>query len=87
MNANGAVEIGDAIATLAFLFRDEPLACCEDAADVNDDGRISIADPIVLLGAIFGCRHGVIAPPYPACGFDPTWDKLAPCMTPSGCVP
>ena len=87
LNANGAVEIGDAIATLAFLFRDEPLACCEDAADVNDDGRISIADPIVLLGAIFGCRHGVIAPPYPACGFDPTWDKLAPCMTPSGCVP
>lgn len=87
LNASGAVEIGDAISALAFLFGAEPLACCDDAADVNDDGRITIADPITLLGAIFGSRRSVIAPPYPACGLDPTWDGLAACMTPSDCSP
>lgn len=61
---------------LRFLFAGErELVTCEDAADVDDDGRLAVADPIHLLTGLF---QGGAAPPapFPDCGDDPTFDAL-----------
>jgi formylglycine-generating enzyme required for sulfatase activity len=50
-------------------------AFCDDAADVNDDGRLNITDPVYL--ATFLCLPGRRPPPpYPECWVDPTEDGL-----------
>ncbi len=87
VNSNGSVEIGDAIALLGYLFAGRALTCCDDAADVNDDGQLVIADPIALLGSLFGSRTTLGAVPLAKCDFDPTWDDLPLCKTPSPCTP
>ena len=78
-NADGAVDIADAIAALAYLFTSGP-ASCLSALDANDDGAADIADPISVLGYLFS---GGTAPsaPFPGCGSDPTPDALD-CATP-----
>jgi len=74
---DGRAGITDAIAVLQYLFRDGAIDC-EEAADANDDGYLDIADPVRLLLALFA---GVtpLAPPFPACGPDPTPDGLVDC--------
>ncbi|MBI4607115.1 MAG: hypothetical protein HY721_34560 [Planctomycetes bacterium] len=75
-NATGEVDISDAVFTLARLFTiGEPFPC-EDAADSNDDGAIDISDPIAVLAYSF---LGAVppAPPFPACGADPSGDGLS----------
>ena len=49
---------------------------CEDAADVNDDGAIDIADPVVILNWLFSSGPDPVAP-FPNCGVDPTSDGFA----------
>jgi formylglycine-generating enzyme required for sulfatase activity len=76
-NADGTVNISDAITVLGFLFLGSPAALqCEDAADVDDSGALNITDPVYLLGFLF---LGGPAPPAPfgKCGSDPTADALA----------
>lgn len=84
---DGNVNVTDALTILDFLFGGDgglPSALpCEKAADANDDGRIDLADPISLLLHLFG-GAGVLAPPFEACGEDPTEDGLA-CGESSGC--
>ena len=46
---NGAFEVTDAIFTLEMLFLSGPSAGCDDSADVNDDGRLNLTDPIWSL--------------------------------------
>jgi PKD repeat protein len=77
-NADGALDLGDAIAVLSFLFaQGEAPAPCLDAGDTNDSGQIDLADPISLLSFLFA--NGVPpAYPYPRAGLDPTPDG-APC--------
>ncbi|MBN1419864.1 MAG: PKD domain-containing protein, partial [Planctomycetes bacterium] len=73
-NGDGQFDLGDAIAILNYLFNDGPMTCI-DAADVDDDGRAIIADPIRLVYHIF--VQGPPPPaPYPGCGADPTADGL-----------
>jgi hypothetical protein len=75
-NADGTVNISDAITVLGFLFLGSPAALhCEDAADVDDSGALNITDPVYLLGFLF---LGGPAPPAPfgRCGPDPTADVL-----------
>jgi formylglycine-generating enzyme required for sulfatase activity len=75
-NADGTVNISDAITVLGFLFLGSPAALqCEDAADVDDSGALNITDPVYLLGFLF---LGGPAPPAPhgKCGPDPTADAL-----------
>ena len=74
VNADGAVDIADAIAGLGALFAGGTTLCA-DASDANDDGDFNIADMIFLLGSLFGQPPQVIAAPT-SCGSDPTRDSL-----------
>jgi len=74
VNADGAVNVADAIYSLDVLFLGV-IAACEDAADCNDDGLLNIADPITLLGYLFS-NGPAPPPPFPDCGIDPTMDAL-----------
>ncbi len=83
VDGNGvALEVRDGLAILRGLFRSSRTGAidfaCPDAADVNDDGRIDLADGI----AIFRHHRGADLPPpapYPECGADPTDDALGVC--------
>jgi PKD repeat protein len=78
-NADGKVDISDAIAILGYLFGGGDGPACLDAADANDDGKVDISDAIYLLAHLF---LGGPAPPAPgpiACGGDPTDDNLPEC--------
>lgn len=73
-NRSGAVDLADAIATLAYLFNGAP-AWCSSALDANDDGALNIGDPIRTLGYLFTSGPAPAAP-FPGCGVDPTLDAL-----------
>jgi hypothetical protein len=71
--ADGKVTVGDAIATLLFLFRGTGVPPCLEAADFDDDGRLMITDVVGLLRWLF---LGAAAPSSPGppglpCGSDP----------------
>lgn len=74
-DANGSMELTDAVRILGFLFRGEGSLPCGDAADGNDDGRLNITDPVFLLSFLF---RGSTPPPEPrgVCGFDRTEDEI-----------
>jgi hypothetical protein len=75
-NADGKVDIADAVFTLEALFGGTRSLPCSDAADANDDGEIDISDPIRTLLFLFA---GGPPPPPPgarACGADPSADRL-----------
>lgn len=83
-NADGDLNIADAVFVLSYLFGDGPAASCEDAADANDDGAVDIADAIASLDYLFG-GGGDLPAPFRECGADPTPDALgceayAPCQ-------
>ncbi len=81
-NADGAVNIADAISILGFLFGGEEAPVCMDSADANDDGAVNIADAIRTLGYLFGGEEELPAP-FGACGTDPTDDTLPACNYPA----
>jgi hypothetical protein len=75
-NADGDVDLSDAVRTLGVLFLGEETPGCLDACDSNDDGVTDISDAVATLGALF---LGDPAPPAPgmhACGPDPSDDEL-----------
>ncbi len=79
INADGIVSISDAVMVQRFFFvGDDAPPDCEDAADVNDDGKRDITDSITLVNAMFleNPRGQVVSPPFPAVGADPTADDL-----------
>ena len=70
------MNIADAVFTLGYLFPETPFDLdCEDAADLNNDGTINIADPIYLLAFLFSSGDAIPAP-FPECGFDLDIDLL-----------
>ncbi len=77
-NADGAIDISDAIYILLYLFRSKNLSRppdCLDALDVDDDGKVDLSDPISLLDFLF--KGGLPPhPPFPLPGIDPTGDSL-----------
>jgi hypothetical protein len=78
-NADGEVDMSDAVHILQFLFGDSPFPTCPDAADVQDSGELDISDAVATLNHLF---IGAIPPAAPgprACGVDPTSDMLGPC--------
>jgi hypothetical protein len=82
-NSDGLFNISDPIATLGCLFSGSACAECEDAADVNDDGNVDIAD------SVYGLNHLFIGgpappPPHPLPGFDATPTDTYPCGDPTG---
>lgn len=75
-DADGWVNIGDAIRIFAYLFAMGAPPACVDAADVDDSGALDLGDPIFLLNFLFcGGRRPPCPGPY-AEGFDPTPDEL-----------
>jgi hypothetical protein len=61
-NADGTVDISDAIGTLSWLFLGSAAPKCEEAADVNADGKQDPSDAIALLTYLF--QDGA-PPPFP----------------------
>jgi len=79
-DANGSVEITDAISVLAFLFLGGQPLPCDDAGDANDDGGIDVTDSVVILNFLF---TGGTRPPAPGphdCGPDLTPSSLGVCV-------
>ena len=83
-DADGKVQLTDAVVILGHLFQGASTLDCLDAADVNDDGDINLTDPVGLLNYLFGGDGRPPDPPGPTqCGEDPTEDALAKCV--GGC--
>ncbi len=74
-NGNGKVDISDPINTLNFLFLGTGKLECKDAVDANDDNKTDISDAVYTLNFLFS-NGGIIKPPYPDQGVDPTPDAL-----------
>lgn len=77
VNADGSLQLTDAIVTLEHLFRAAPGPLCQDRLDANDDSWVDISDPIYTLLFLF-LGGGPPPPPFPGPGTDPTPDEL-PC--------
>jgi len=80
-NADGSVDISDAMASIFFQFLGGALSCV-DAADVDDDSETDLTDIIYLLAYLF-LEGPAPGEPYLSCGPDPTPDALS-CES-SGC--
>jgi hypothetical protein len=70
-NADGKVNIADAIWTISELFREGPLTRCRSAADANADSHHNLADASYLIAYQFTAGPAPPAP-FPACGTDGT---------------
>ncbi|HAK95665.1 MAG TPA: hypothetical protein DCM87_11840 [Planctomycetes bacterium] len=71
-NADGKLDIADAIKVLGYLFGGGTTTlACRDAGDGNDDGKLDIADAIKILGHLFA-QTGPLPEPFAECGVDPT---------------
>lgn len=81
-NADGAVDLADAIFTLNHLFRSGEAPVCPDAADADDTVGLDLTDPIFLLDHLFRSGPGLQAPGSSDCGDDPTPDALSDCRYP-----
>ncbi|MEM7164178.1 MAG: IPT/TIG domain-containing protein [Planctomycetota bacterium] len=73
-NADGGVNVADAVKILTFLFSGGSVDC-ELAMDANDDETANIADPVYVLSALFSGGSPPAAP-YPECGVDATLGTL-----------
>ncbi|MBI4606080.1 MAG: phage tail sheath family protein [Planctomycetes bacterium] len=82
-NADGALDISDAVRTLEFLFLGAAAPPCLDGADAADEGQLTLSAAVYVLGFLF---QGGRAPPapYPGCGEDPTEDGQG-CEAPGAC--
>jgi hypothetical protein len=82
-DGTGAVDAFDVAAVARWLFEGGVLPCL-DAADAGDDGRVDPLDAALIASHVFG-RGPPPAPPFPACGLDPTFGEGLSCD--SGAVP
>jgi hypothetical protein len=78
-NADGVLNLSDAISTLNFLFQGRPSEpACPDASDADDNGSVSLTDAVYTVNHLFMSGAPPPAPGAEACGTDPTEDGL-PC--------
>ena len=81
-NADGSVDVADAVFLLGYLFSGgEPLSC-PDSGDANDDGKLDISDAVAVLRYLF-TGTTVPEPGAESCGPDPTADELIQCDYPA----
>jgi len=76
VDADGRLQLNDAIGILDSLFVSGVAPGCLEAADANDDGHVDVGDTVWTLFHLFA---GGPAPPPPgpaSCGRDPTPDGL-----------
>ncbi len=79
VSGDGTCNLADAIDALSHIFLEMPIPC-HDAADVNDDGALTLLDPLTLLQSMFGVSEPLVE----TCGPDLNVDSLS-CSNPSGC--
>jgi ELWxxDGT repeat protein len=85
-DGDGETSMADARQVLEWLLFGGSRLDCVAAANVNEDGRVDLADPIFLLNFLF--RDGPPpGPPFPECGFSSLYaDEEAGCeMPPADC--
>lgn len=74
-NADGRVNIADAIWIVQELFYGGLRTACREASDCNDDGMTDLSDVVANLTYRFGGPDGMSVPPpapgFPDCGLDP----------------
>ncbi len=82
VDQDGRISVGDAVATILYLFDARTAPTCEDAADSNDDGIIDLTDPLFVLRGLFSSPSDGISPFL--FGPDLTCDELGCASAPSG---
>ena len=75
VNADGNVDLSDAVTTLRYLFGGSLIPACFDAADADDNGQLQLTDAVFHLGVLFR-SDGAFPPPHPRCGVDRSEDGL-----------
>ncbi|MBN1420460.1 MAG: dockerin type I repeat-containing protein [Planctomycetes bacterium] len=75
VNCDLALDLGDPIYLLNYLFASGPPPCCEKFADGNDDGTVDIGDAVIILNYLFA-EAPDLADPFNNCNDDPTPDDL-----------
>lgn len=85
VDADGRVNITDAIFLLSSLFLGGPLPTCAAAGDANADEEVNITDAIYILSSLF-LGGPAPAAPYPDCGTSRlSSDAAIGCATPHAC--
>lgn len=85
VNSDGQVSISDLMALVRYVVINGESISCLDSADIDDDGRVTIGDPILLISALFDPQTPAALPmPFPDPGMDPTDDLLGDCQEPLG---
>ncbi len=82
VNADGLVDLADALGVLNYLFRRAAEPSCVRAADADDNGRVNVSDAVVILLHLFA--GGGPLPEPTACGLDTTGDSLS-CYDAAAC--
>ena len=82
VNSDDTRDLADAVCVLTYLFgkededpRTQAVLKCLDAADANDDGKVSTADAIRMAKHFFGYT-GPLPEPFNQCGYDATEDEI-----------
>jgi hypothetical protein len=75
IDANGSLNLSDAVGLLLHLFLGGARPTCEKSADLDENGLVDLADSVYLLNYLF---LGGPAPgdPFPGCGPDSSADTL-----------
>jgi len=73
VNADGNVNLSDAVSILNYLFTGGEVPTCLKTSDTNDNGGAlpDLTDAVYLLNFLFAGGPG-IPPPFDECGADPT---------------
>jgi hypothetical protein len=85
-NADGALDVSDAVATLGVLFLGAKAPWCMDAGDATDDGYFDISDAVTTLNFLFLGGPALPEPRAGTCGVDPSDDGLG-CESYAPCPP
>jgi hypothetical protein len=68
-NADGAVDVGDAVYLINHIFGDGPFPLLPEASDANSDGQVNIGDAVSIINYVFRLGDSPICPDLPSdCG-------------------
>jgi len=80
-NADGKIELSDAVCSLAWLFQGGATPDCIAATNTDGVGTVDLTDPIYLLNHLFLGGPPPVAP-YPECGVGTLPEDEGTCKTP-----